>query len=81
MKHVFTAKSTELFNLNTFWFFLFVFGAVISNTVALGALKMNCLAHILIPTFFALPRLQRACPLSTESHEDFWILIQALERD
>ena len=56
MKNMFTAKTTKFLNFDSFWFFLFVFSAGISNTIALGALKMNCLAHILYPNLFALPR-------------------------
>ena len=67
MKHMFAAKRTKFFYFDTFRFFLFVFSAVISDAIALGALKMNCLAHILFPTFFALPRLRPSVLLSQDN--------------
>jgi hypothetical protein len=42
----YTTRSTKLFKLQAFWVLFFIFGAVVINTVARCALKMNCLAHI-----------------------------------
>ena len=64
MWHMFTTKRTELFKLDTFWALFFVFSACIGIAIALSALKMNCLAHILFPTFFALPRFHLSVPRS-----------------
>ena len=62
MNNVFTAKRTKFLQLQTVRMLFFVLGTVVIDTVARGALKMNCLAHILFPTFFALPRLCLSAP-------------------
>jgi len=41
-----TTKRTELFKLDPFRLFLFVFGAAIVNPIALFALKLNIFAHV-----------------------------------
>ncbi len=48
MRDVFSAKRTKFLKLQALWLFAFVLGAVVVDSIALGALKMNCLAHILI---------------------------------
>ena len=55
MVNVLTAKSTELLQFQAFRCLLFVLGTVVIDAIALGALKMNCLAHVLFS--LALPRL------------------------
>ena len=46
MQHALAAKRTKFLQFQTLWFLFLVFGAVIVNAIANGALKMNCLAHI-----------------------------------
>jgi hypothetical protein len=44
----FTAKSTKFLQFQAFRILFFIFGAVVIDTIALSALKMNCLAHIYV---------------------------------
>ena len=66
MSNVFTAKRTKLLKLQTFWFLLFILGAIVINAIALSALKMNCLAHVLMSGSLCAPppslKLRRASP-------------------
>jgi hypothetical protein len=48
------AKGTKFLQFQAFRVLFFVFGAVVINSIALGALKLDCLAHIYL--FLALPR-------------------------
>ena len=41
-----TTMSTKFLNFQAFWVLFFIFSAVVIDTVAHSALKMNCLAHI-----------------------------------
>ena len=72
MVHVFTAKGAKLLELNTLRMLFFVLRAVVIDTVALSALKMNCLAHVFIPLCLRSPAFGGAGPTYfTESLEDF----------
>jgi hypothetical protein len=42
----FTTKSTKFLQFQALWILFFIFGTVVIDTIALSALKMNCLAHI-----------------------------------
>jgi hypothetical protein len=46
MRSPFTAKPAVLIDLNTFRFFLFVFGAVVIDAVANRTLKVDDFAHV-----------------------------------
>jgi len=52
----FATKRTELLELDALRVLFFVFGAVIIESIALGALKMNCLAHDLFSVLCAPPQ-------------------------
>jgi hypothetical protein len=43
---MFPAGRTEFLQLDPFGMLFFIFGAVVIDSIALGALKMNCLAHV-----------------------------------
>jgi hypothetical protein len=59
MNNAFTAMRTKFLQLQTLWFLFFVLSAVVIDTAALSALKMNCLAHVPYSGFLALPRYIR----------------------
>ena len=73
MNDVFTAKRTKLLQLQAFRVLFFVLGAVVIDTIALSALKMNCLAHVLLSN-------RAPPPFPTGSHEDVRKKFKAPER-
>jgi hypothetical protein len=46
VRRTLAAKSTKFLQFQAFRFLFFVLGAVVINAIALGALKLDCLAHI-----------------------------------
>ena len=55
MKDVLAAETAKLLELQTLRLLALVLGAVISDLIARGALKMNCLAHDLFSVLCAPP--------------------------
>ena len=55
MQNVLAAETAELFQLQTFRLLFFIFGAVVGNAIATGALKMNGLAHVVPDSLLRSP--------------------------
>ena len=60
MQDMLAAETAKLLELQTLRLLALVLGAVVSDLIARGALKMNCLAHVPVSVLCAPPLRQKA---------------------